>query len=106
MTEELEAGHVTKKQKHEERIVQRVWSLMRDQLAEGGKSSSDIGPEELSQLMKFVTFVRFVAASALLAGAIGGGYEDRTLVGGAVMAPARVWLVPAGRFFCRVGAAA
>ena len=99
MTEELEAGHVTKKQKHEERIVQRVWSLMRDQLAEGGKSSSDIGPEELSQLMKFVTFVRFVAASALLAGAIGGVYEYLTLVGVVDMSPARVVLIGAWLFF-------
>ena len=98
MTENPEAEHVTKRQKQEERIVQRLLHLLDGQLLEKGQSSPSVRPEELTKFMRFMDSAKLIAASALLAAMLGAVYEYLTLMGVADVSPARVVLLGAWFF--------
>jgi len=90
--EDAEVEHPTKKQKQEDRIVQRVFDRMKD-LQENSGDSSKLKPEELTKFMRFMEFTRVIAASALLAATFGAGYEYLALAGVVDMSPARAVLM-------------
>jgi hypothetical protein len=98
MTDITNEPHQTRKEKQEDRIVQKVLELVKSQFTQPANPSSGLKPDELTRFMRFMESAKVIAASALLTAMSGAIYEYFALMGVADVSPARVVLL-LGWFF-------
>lgn len=89
--------HLSRHQKQENRIVERVIERIKE-LLPSADSSVSVKKEDLGKFVQFMESARILAASAILAALLGALYEYLALMGVADVSPARVVLIGAWFF--------
>ncbi|HZW91531.1 MAG TPA: hypothetical protein VFF64_01020 [Candidatus Eremiobacteraceae bacterium] len=97
MSEESNA-EPTKKQKQEDKLAQRVFNRVKEQLIGEAENSSGLRPEELTKFVRFMESAKLIAAKALLAAVLAAIYEYFALMGVTDVSPARAVLFCAWLF--------